>query len=66
MNAGEFDQPIFDATYFKTKIVNNDKIQAICILCNDDKALIFGDNFLVCTYIFEVRPIFCRNYSKRY
>lgn len=45
MNAGEFDRPIFHRTYFKINIVNNDKTQAVCILCNNEKPVISVDIF---------------------
>lgn len=46
MNADEFSQkninhPIFDGTFFSIKI-DNDNVRALCILCNNEKAVISG------------------------
>lgn len=47
MNADEFSQkninhPIFDGTFFTIKKIENDNVRALCILCNNDKAVISG------------------------
>lgn len=51
MSAGAFDQPIFDGTYFKLKIANNSKIQAVCILCNNENDVIFYNYNIRTSYL---------------
>jgi len=47
MNVHEFSQkninhPIFDETFFTIKKIENDNVRALCILCNNEKAVICG------------------------
>lgn len=44
MNASEcaqknINKPIFDGTFFTVKKIDNGNVQAVCILCNNEKAV---------------------------